>query len=226
VHALPSHRRPRQNEYYQTVVDNYSHANRTGGGWFCADLAGVCNSVVYDARARGGGGGGAGAGAGRRLHQGGGGGGGGPRQSLRQGHCGGKTDSPLYTHFKALAEGSNADFFSGFCTAVRASGLLGCQECGLNCMPASQLPTRHWSDQPAGLTNARVPVHPANLWLLPNALTLNHVPLLTPPPSPIHPPPSRPHPQYQAMSLIGYNVPATYSTDAAAFASLLTPITS
>jgi hypothetical protein len=48
-----------------------------------------------------------------------------PGPSLRQGTCQGRTDSPLFPHYKALATGGNAAFFSGFCSAYQAMSLIG-----------------------------------------------------------------------------------------------------
>lgn len=110
------------NEYYQGLVNNVAQVNVQSGGWFCTDMGAICNAVTYGRR---------------RLGQ----------NSLRQASCAGRTDSPLYSHMKALADGGNPAFFSGFCNA------------------------------------------------------------------------------YQAMSLIGYNYPATYAADAAKFQALLTPFT-
>lgn len=48
-----------------------------------------------------------------------------PPATLRQAHCGGRTDSPFYPHAKALAAGGNGAFFSGFCAAYQAMSLIG-----------------------------------------------------------------------------------------------------
>jgi len=45
--------------------------------------------------------------------------------TLRRGYCAGRTDSTLYSSFKAVADGGNAAFFDGFCKAVSFRGRPG-----------------------------------------------------------------------------------------------------
>ncbi len=120
----------------------------------------------------------------------------GATQTLRRASCAGKTDSTLYSNMKSLADGGNAAFFDGFCKAV---GLLGGHIWALaggGCALRASARAFFGSHLPCpGLTSLHLP----------------------PSPPPLSPP------QYQAMSLIGYNYPDSYVADAARFAPLLTP---
>lgn len=189
-------------EYYQSLVINANVINNTAASWFCADMGLVCNDVTYEApRPRA------------------------PPPTLRRGYCAGRTDSPLYPIAAELAAGGNAAFFSGFCSAVSdAGGPPPFFVCLRVCYWArARGASVAWKSRITNaltltLTNTDAPTLTLTST---NASTLT---LITNTHKRAQTNNTHTHTkQYQAMSLIGFEAPASYAADAARFAPLLAP---